>query len=250
DPDHADTHLGTDRPVVEPVQHLHDLRLVRTSAHAEQQALDHRSAGQLGHRPVRIHADGAGQPHRLYRAVGGAAEDNAGSDHPVRVRALCGALHASTPEAGLSLGRALSARRGVFYFPGLSLAIRLEVSHRPPPGFCTSARNWATRAVTGSWAPLLRASSSTMARSLRIQSTAKPKSTSPASMVLWRLSSCQDWAAPLLITAMAASPSSPAHWAKCSASARPWTRPAMQIWFTILVSCPLPTGPISLTMRA
>src|SRR5690606_26797110 len=139
DPDHADTHLGTDCPVAEPVQHLHDLRLVRASAHTEQQALDHRSAGQLGHRPVRVSVDGASQPYRLYRTLGCAAEDNAGSDHLVRVRTLCGALPASTSEAGLSMGRSLPARRGVFYFPFLSLAIRLEVSQRPPPICCTSA---------------------------------------------------------------------------------------------------------------
>src|SRR5690606_42118661 len=111
----------------------------------------------MENRTVRKHADGAGKPQRLYRAVGGAAEDSAGSDHPVRVRALCGALPAPTPEAGLSLGRGLSARSGVFCLPRLSLAVRLEAAQRPPPSFCTAGCERSTRAVTGSGAPWVRA---------------------------------------------------------------------------------------------
>ncbi|MNG25388.1 hypothetical protein D3C84_1102320 [compost metagenome] len=89
-----------------------------------------------------------------------------------------------------------------------------------------------------------------MDKSLRIQSTAKPKSKAPSSMVWWRCSCCQDCAAPLLITSIAAVASSPAHCAKCKASASPCKSPPTQIWLTILVSWPLPTGPIRRTILA
>ena len=52
-------------------------------------------------------------------------------------------------------------------------------------------------AVMSRLAPLAAASSSTRPRSLRIQSTAKPKSNLPSLMVFQRLSICQDCAAPL-----------------------------------------------------
>ena len=61
-------------------------------------------------------------------------------------------------------------------------------------------------------------------------------------MVLARFSICQDWAAPLEIISTSLAGSSPAFLAKFMPSARPWTRPAMQIWLTILVSWPAPTG--------
>jgi hypothetical protein len=83
---------------------------------------------------------------------------------------------------------------------------------------------------------------------LRIQSTAKPKSNLPAFMVLPRFSICQDRPRPWR---------SPQHRLDIEAGAlgemdglgQPWTRPAMQIWLTILVSWPEPAGPISLHMR-
>ena len=59
-------------------------------------------------------------------------------------------------------------------------------------------------------APFARASSRQMPRSLRIQSTAKPKSNLSATIVLPRLSICQDCAAPLVITSSTRSASSPA----------------------------------------
>ena len=89
-------------------------------------------------------------------------------------------------------------------------------------------------------APFARASSSVRPRSLRIQSTAKPKSNSPSSIVGQRLTICQLCAAPPEIASNTLSGSSPAGWAKWIASERPWTTPAMQIWLTILVSWPLP----------
>ena len=69
-------------------------------------------------------------------------------------------------------------------------------------------------------------------------------------MVLPRFSICQEPAAPLEITSSTASTSRPARLAKWTPSDRPWTRPAMQIWLTILVSWPEPTGPISRQARA
>jgi osmotically-inducible protein OsmY len=96
----------------------------------------------------------------------------------------------------------------------------------------------------GQRAPLRRASSSTRPRSLRIQSTAKPKSNLPVTMVLPRLSICQLCAAPLPITSSTCFMSSPARWPKAMASDRPCTRPAMQIWLTILASWPAPASPM------
>ena len=89
-----------------------------------------------------------------------------------------------------------------------------------------------------------------MPRSLRIQSTAKPKSNLPAHMVAARLSICQDWAAPWEITSMTLSMSSPAFRPKFMPSDRPCSRPAMQTWLTILVSWPAPAGPIRMQARA
>ena len=85
-----------------------------------------------------------------------------------------------------------------------------------------------------------------MPRSFLIQSTAKPKPSNLTSFIAFqRFSICQDCAAPLEITPITFSMSSPARLPKLSASDRPCSRPAMAIWFTILVSCPLPAGPIS-----
>ena len=89
-----------------------------------------------------------------------------------------------------------------------------------------------------------------MPRSLRIQSTAKPKSNLPWFMVLPRFSICHELAAPLEITSSTASMSSPACLPKWMPSARPCTTPAMQIWLTILVSWPDPAGPRSRLARA
>ena len=82
-----------------------------------------------------------------------------------------------------------------------SRVIRLEVSQRRPPGALhvgielVDQRRHRQRARR-----CARASSSTRPRSLRIQSTAKPKSNLPSIMVLPRLSICQLCAAPLPIT--------------------------------------------------
>ena len=43
--------------------------------------------------------------------------------------------------------------------------------------------------------------------------------------------------------------SSPALWPKATASLSPCTSPAMQIWFTILASCPAPQSPSSVKAR-
>ena len=41
----------------------------------------------------------------------------------------------------------------------------------------------------------------------------------------------------------------PARVPKLMPSDSPWSKPAMQIWFTILVSWPEPTGPTRVTAR-
>jgi len=97
--------------------------------------------------------------------------------------------------------------------------------------------------VTASSAPLRSASSKQMPRSLRIHSTAKPKSKLPRTIVFERFSICHDCAAPFEMTSTTASGSRPARIAKSSPSARPCTVPAMQIWFTIFVNCPAPAPP-------
>ena len=65
-----------------------------------------------------------------------------------------------------------------------------------------------------------------MRRSLRIQSTAKPKSNLPWTIVFQRFSICQDCAAPFEIVASTLSVSSPARIAKLTASESAWTSPA------------------------
>ena len=100
-------------------------------------------------------------------------------------------------------------------------------------------------AVTGTRAPLRFASASTMPRSLRIHSTAKPKSNSSRTIVRPRFSSCQLCAAPYFTTSITCSGSRPAFTAKLRPSDKPCTMPAMRIWLTILVSWPAPAGPIS-----
>ena len=69
-------------------------------------------------------------------------------------------------------------------------------------------------------------------------------------MVFQRFSICQDWAAPLEMVSITFCRSRPDFCAKWMPSESAWTRPAMQIWFTILVSWPAPAGPIRVTMRA
>ncbi len=93
-----------------------------------------------------------------------------------------------------------------------------------------------------------RASSSTIARSFRIQSTAKPKSNLPSTIVCQRFSICQDCAAPFEITEITAGTSRSACCAKWSASASPWTTPAMHNWLHILQSCPAPLSPMRATI--
>src|SRR6266705_3805615 len=89
-----------------------------------------------------------------------------------------------------------------------------------------------------------------MRKSFLIQSTAKPKSNLSSTMVLPRFSICQDCAAPFEITSSTSFASRPALMATLGPSDRPCTRPAMQIWLTILVSWPEPEGPISVTALA
>ena len=84
---------------------------------------------------------------------------------------------------------------------------------------------------------------------MRIQSTAKPKSNLSSIIVVPRLSICQLCAAPLPMTCSTSFMSSPAAWPKAIASDSPCTRPAIEIWLTILASCPEPLGPTSVTAR-
>src|SRR3954471_20003927 len=87
---------------------------------------------QLGHRAIRVSAPGSGQPDRLHGTLAFAAQDSARSDHPAGVCAIRGVLHATTAEAGLSLGCVVSRGRGVLRVP-LSILVN---------------RSWVLGAVT------------------------------------------------------------------------------------------------------
>ena len=89
-----------------------------------------------------------------------------------------------------------------------------------------------------------------MRRSLIIHCTAKPKSNWSASIVRPRLSICQLWAAPWLITSSTTAMSRPAFSPKAMPSLKPCRSPAMQIWLTIFASWPDPAGPTRVTARA
>lgn len=73
------------------LQRVHDVRLVRPAQISQHRTVDFNSR-QLGHRAVRVLLRGAGQQDRPSGLFGGAAEDDAGSDHPGRVRGLLGDL--------------------------------------------------------------------------------------------------------------------------------------------------------------
>ena len=81
-------------------------------------------------------------------------------------------------------------------------------------------------------------------RSLRIQSTAKPKSNLSASMVLPAVLHLPGPGGPLGDHLEHRLAVEPALLAKAIPSDSPCTSPAMQIWLTILVSCPAPAGPM------
>src|SRR3546814_19846033 len=83
--------------------------------------------------------------------------------------------------------------------------------------------------ATGSVAPLTRASSSARPRSLRIQSTAKPKSNSSFAIVPQRLRICQLAAEPPETASNILSVSSFDTCAKSNATDRPWTDPDIEI---------------------
>ena len=99
-------------------------------------------------------------------------------------------------------------------------------------------------------APVSSAVDRQMPRSLRIQSTAKPKSNRPSAIAAWRFCICQLPAAPWLITSTTFSTSSPDFLAKASDSDSAWTSPAMAIWLHILVIWPAPTSPMRRQIRA
>src|SRR5690606_30987019 len=118
---HADSRSCANDLASGAVERLHDLRLVWPSEESRVQALADRRTGELGHRLVRIPAASAGQSHRLHGDEPGAAKDPAGSDYPLRVRAVCDALHERTLQAGLRVGRLVPAGRGLFHIQIMSL---------------------------------------------------------------------------------------------------------------------------------
>src|SRR6266571_8141793 len=72
-------------------------------------------AGFLGNCLFRVPAAGAGQPGRLRNLQPRSAEDPAGGDHPLGVRAVCLLLHGAAVEARLPLGGVLSGWGSVLY---------------------------------------------------------------------------------------------------------------------------------------
>jgi len=70
-------------------------------------------------------------------------------------------------------------------------------------------------------------------------------------MVLARFSPiCQDWAAPLEITSTTLARVEPGELGEVHALGQSLNQTAMQIWLTILVSWPLPSGPSRTQARA
>src|SRR5439155_17243779 len=99
----------------------HDIRLVRAPASFEPEALDRRGTGELGDRPVRVSAPGAGEPHRSFPAPARPTQDSAGSHHAQRVRTVCRLLYEGTGAPQFPLGRAVHVRGRVFCVPGGAL---------------------------------------------------------------------------------------------------------------------------------
>lgn len=62
-------------------------------------------------------AAGAGQPHRPHRIQPRAAEDHAGGDHAVGVRAVRNDLYGPAVQTRLRVGRNVPDGRGVLHFP-------------------------------------------------------------------------------------------------------------------------------------
>src|SRR5207249_2668694 len=84
------------------VQRLHDVRLVRPPAEPERSEVVRCRARELGDRALRVSAASAGESHRLHGADAAAAQDSAGSDHALGLRALRDLLHAAAAAAGFS----------------------------------------------------------------------------------------------------------------------------------------------------
>src|SRR5690606_23040393 len=104
------------------VERVHDDRLVRTPEGPRHPALVVRCDRELGDRAVRVPAAGARKPHRLRLLHAAAAEDPAGGDHAVGLRAVRRALHERAHQARLPLGRAVHAPRGLLHLPLMTSA--------------------------------------------------------------------------------------------------------------------------------
>src|SRR5690606_4609537 len=122
-----------DRSAPGAEQRLHDVRLVRAPQGTRFEAVVRGRAGELGHRLLRVHAAGAGQPDRLWRDVARPAQDPAGSDHADGVRAVRGVLHEGTAEARLPVGGPVHARRGVLHLQGLGAGLTMAPCRRGAP---------------------------------------------------------------------------------------------------------------------
>src|SRR4249920_1938678 len=108
-----------DGALVDGLESVHDLCLVRASQAPWIEAVAVRGNGVLGHRVVRVPAPGARQPHRLFRHEPRPAEDPAGSHHARGVRTVRGPLHGRGCEDELPLCRRMPDGRGLLHFPEL-----------------------------------------------------------------------------------------------------------------------------------
>src|SRR6267143_5721948 len=119
-------------PAAHGFERLHDVRLVRAPEESRRTALVPGGAGELGHRLFRVSAAGAGQPYRLHAPVAAAAEDHAGSDHTLRVRAVRRAVHGQAAEARLPMGGRLHPWCGIFRVPFAGRIMKNEAIAEPP----------------------------------------------------------------------------------------------------------------------
>src|SRR5688572_15401564 len=167
----ADLARGHLRPVAGRLERVHDLRLVRAPEEPGGEALVDCGAGELGDRAVRVSADGAGQPHRLRRAVAAAAEDPAGGDHARGVRSVRHPVHGPAGKARLPLGCAVHHGRGVLRVSWINSGTWWWRDRS------ARARRASRAGSPRAWAPTWCSSSPTRTRSSRASMTTDRKST-------------------------------------------------------------------------
>ena len=112
------------------LESLYDFRLVRPPKESQWSKVVRCRHSQLGDRPVRIPATGAGKPDRLHSVEPCAVEDNPGSDHPFGICTVCSVLYERADQARLPMGRPMLGSCRLLHLPVL---IRLVLLCREKP---------------------------------------------------------------------------------------------------------------------